>query len=454
MAARGILRAPSRFRSRDDAGDNPGTGTRAVRADASFSRRDASFSFAAVGATASGGLWRSAGDRTSDSFSGRGGFGSRPRLNTARTSSTTARVIGETRHSDFSVCFSGAAAPFRAALSFSRFSLRLYASTVASALSSLLVSKRSSAFLVSSAFIASSRERSHASSRTCVSSSSASRRFLLSAYSTTCLMSFATLRLSSGARSCSVHPATSAVAVSEVTGAVVEANDQSCARKGASAGGRWSIPEAAAPSPPSISREGTGGTAASAGAGTGAGAGGRERVFLGFCATAAAAGGRIEAAGFALAVAATRERTCAYGSFSLARAVAAPRVPCAGGFTAPLPNEAEAPHGFCAGATDARASASDRRAIATVDVPPSADARASSRAPPVISSFPPQPSRKPRNARPFARKRSESRGVFRVEHSRRRTFSTTLIKRVVLVCSAKNVCPIAVVSTLSSTLVT
>ena len=99
---------------------------------------------------------------------------------------------------------------------------------------------------------------------------------------------------------------------------------------------------------------------------------------------------------FAFLVAATRERTCAYGSFSLARAVAAPRVPCAGGLTAPLPNEAEAPHGFCAGATDVRGSASDRRAIATVDVAPSRDARASSRAPPRHRFLP--PSRKPRNA--------------------------------------------------------
>jgi hypothetical protein len=138
------------------------------------------------------------------------------------------------------------------------------------------------------------------------------------------------------------------------------------------------------------------------------------------CAIADAAGGRSEAFGLAFWVAATRERTCAYGSFSLARAVAAPRVPCAGGFTAPLPNEAEAPHGFCAGATDARASASDRRAIATVDLAPSRDARVSvARA---SASSLPSPLSETTKRSSFARKRSEStlkwtrtaRGVFRL----------------------------------------
>ena len=327
-----------------------------------------------------------------------------PRRRTARTSSTTARVIGDMRHSS-------AAGPGRRAGSgasvvfsvFSIFSVRLYASTVASALSSFAVSTRSSAFRVSSAFLAASRERSHASSRECVSSSSHSSRFLLSAYSTTCLMSFATLRLSSGARSCSVQPATSAVEVE--AGAASEGIDQSSARNGASAG--WtssSNPEDAATRFPGVAPEGAGGAAASAGAGAGAGAGGRERLILGLCVIADAAGGRSEAFGLAFWVAATRERTCAYGSFSLARAVAAPRVPCAGGLTAPLPNEAEAPHGFCAGATDARASASDRRAIATVDLAPSRDARVSvARA---SASSLPSPLSETTKRSSFARKRS------------------------------------------------
>ena len=208
---------------------------------------------------------------------------------------------------------------------FSIFSVRLYASTVASALSSFAVSTRSSAFRVSSAFLAASRERSHASSRERVVQLALQPLFALRVLH----------HLLDELRHLAL------VLRREVVQRAAR-DERGGGRGRRGVGGNRPVlraerrergvdvprrdPEDAATRArgPRRRTRGRGGASASAGAGAGAGAGGRERLILGLCAIADAAGGE---RGFGLAfwVAATRERTCAYGSFSLARAVAAPR---------------------------------------------------------------------------------------------------------------------------------
>jgi len=148
-------------------------------------------------------------------------------------------------------------------------------------------------------------------SRDCSSSRSSFLR--ASAYSTTCLMSLATLRLSSGVRSCSVAPG--------VVGTPMSSGRANASRSS---------------------------DAASAGAGAGAGAGSRggARDTGAGCGHPAAAG-IVGARSPFTDVVETRDLTCAYRSFSLLDGFGAGATTRPNGRVAPRPYDADAPHGFC-----------------------------------------------------------------------------------------------------------